>query len=354
MLAHLKNYLFAQYLISYLMKKILGSVCLFLLCCITKAQVGIGTTAPDNSALLEIKSTTKGFLPPRMTTTERDAISAPVNGLQVFNTSTNCLELYINGIWQSLVCGCIAAPAASPNPAAHFYNSSQIVWNWNTVAGATGYKYNDVNNYTTAVDNGLSNVRIQTGITCTGAPNNLYIWAYNACGNSAPTQLSQSLEFPVSINKTGSGNGSVSSNPAGIACGLTCNASFICGTEITLTATPDVSSHFTGWSGGGCTGTAPCITTVTGALNVTASFALNTYQLTVIKSGPGNGVVVSTPSGINCGVDCSETYNYGTMVTLTAIPAPGSTFTGWSGACAGTGTCNVTMTSARTVMANFQ
>ena len=56
------------------------------------AQVGIGTATPDASAKLDIASTTKGFLPPRMTTAQRDAIVSPATGLVIFNTSTNSLE----------------------------------------------------------------------------------------------------------------------------------------------------------------------------------------------------------------------------------------------------------------------
>ncbi|NGZ90216.1 DUF4082 domain-containing protein [Psychroflexus maritimus] len=59
-----------------------------------QAQVGIGTTSPESSAALEIKSTTQGLLPPRMTTNERDLIDTPVPGLLVYNTTTKKLQLF--------------------------------------------------------------------------------------------------------------------------------------------------------------------------------------------------------------------------------------------------------------------
>ena len=65
-------------------------------------QVGIGTTNPNNSAKLEVSSTTQGFLPPRMNTTQRDAINNPATGLIIFNTTTNGLEIKTNSGWLSL------------------------------------------------------------------------------------------------------------------------------------------------------------------------------------------------------------------------------------------------------------
>jgi hypothetical protein len=79
----------------------------------------------------------------------------------------------------------------------------------------------------------------------------------------------------------------------------------------------------------------------------------DTHTLTVSKTGTGSGTVTSNPSGINCGSDCSVAYGAGTTVTLTASPAAGSTFTGWSGACSGTGSCQVTMDAAKSVTAGF-
>jgi hypothetical protein len=89
------------------------------------------------------------------------------------------------------------------------------------------------------------------------------------------------------------------------------------------------------------------------------SFSVNgggggtTFGLSVTRSGSGTGTVTSNPSGINCGSTCSANYNSGTTVTLSAAPASGSTFAGWSGACTGTGTCTVSMTAGRSVTATF-
>ncbi len=58
----------------------------------------------DNSAMLDVESTSKGFLPPRMTAAERDAISNPADGLIIFNTTTNCLNFYAGGFWYE-TCG---------------------------------------------------------------------------------------------------------------------------------------------------------------------------------------------------------------------------------------------------------
>jgi hypothetical protein len=76
-----------------------------------------------------------------------------------------------------------------------------------------------------------------------------------------------------------------------------------------------------------------------------------TATLTVAKTG--NGTITSSPAGIDCGTDCAESYAGGASVTLTATAAAGSTFTGWSGACTGTGTCTVTMNAVKSVTATF-
>ena len=82
--------------------------------------------------------------------------------------------------------------------------------------------------------------------------------------------------------------------------------------------------------------------------------ALARNTLTVTKAGTGSGTVTSDPAGINCGATCSAAFDSGTVVTLTATPATGSTFTGWSGCDAASGTtCTVSMSAARSVTATF-
>src|SRR5207253_7449518 len=76
--------------------------------------------------------------------------------------------------------------------------------------------------------------------------------------------------------------------------------------------------------------------------------------LTVNKAGTGSGTVTASPPGIDCGATCSASYNSGTRVFLTPTPDGGSTFTGWSGCDAVSGTsCTVTMSAARSVTASF-
>lgn len=78
------------------------------------------------------------------------------------------------------------------------------------------------------------------------------------------------------------------------------------------------------------------------------------HALTVTKSGEGEGTVESEPAGIDCGTACKAEYNAGTEVTLTATPDAHSEFSGWSGACTGTGACTVTISEAKSVGAEFE
>jgi hypothetical protein len=84
--------------------KSIFATCLLLLATTQlQAQVGIGTSTPAASAKLEISSTTQGFLPPRMTTAQRDAISSPATGLTIYNTTLKSVEVYNGTAWYSTV-----------------------------------------------------------------------------------------------------------------------------------------------------------------------------------------------------------------------------------------------------------
>lgn len=156
----------------------------------------------------------------------------------------------------------------------------------------------------------------------------------------------------LTVNKAGTGSGRVTSAPAGIDCGSDCTGNFPGGTGVTLTATAGKNSVFTRWSGA-CTGTQGCVVTLDEAKAVTAMFT-KTYPLIVAKTGAGSGTVVG--QGIDCGDYCTKNFAGGTLVTLTAKPAEGSTFLGWSGsseACSGSGACTVKMNSAKNITATF-
>lgn len=159
--------------------------------------------------------------------------------------------------------------------------------------------------------------------------------------------------FLLTVSPSGTGSGSIASDPIGIACGADCSEEYNHGVVVTLTASPSGSANFAGWSGGGCSGVGTCVVSMTAATAVTATFALNQYTLTVSRIGAGT--VTSAPAGIDCGGDCSEDFDDGTTVTLTAVPDGGSFFTTWiGGGCSGTGTCTVIMTSATGVGALFK
>jgi hypothetical protein len=105
-------------------------------------------------------------------------------------------------------------------------------------------------------------------------------------------------------------------------------------------------------------GTADEGTTVLDYDEAAREFALrcdpaNLHDVTVTLTGGGPGRVTSTPSGVDCPADCVTTARSGDVVTLTAAENTASIFTGWGGACSGTGPCTVTVDGDKTVSANF-
>ncbi len=191
---------------------------------------------------------------------------------------------------------------------------------------------------------------------CTGA-GSCTVTLENATQVSATFLPQAPATFSLSVYRRGTGSGGIASAPAGIACGAACWGTFAANVPITLTATADAGSTFTGWSGAGCAGTGTCTVPMSAAAHVTATFALDApiaFPLTLSRAGNGAGTVSSTPAGIDCGAACSYVFDLGTSVTLEALAEAGSLFAGWSGAgCAGTGACIVTMSAAQGVTATF-
>ena len=159
----------------------------------------------------------------------------------------------------------------------------------------------------------------------------------------------------VDLSVTVTGSGRVEGG------GVTCHGPGSCteqestNSTVVLKATPDDGFMFTGWSGTSCSGTSDeCNLTMDVARSVTATFA-PLPKLTVTVDGNGN--VSGGAGAINCGnggVICSANFALNATVTLIASPATGATFTGWTGACGGSGTtCTVLMNESKNVTATF-
>jgi Divergent InlB B-repeat domain/PASTA domain len=160
--------------------------------------------------------------------------------------------------------------------------------------------------------------------------------------------------YTISVQKLGTGFGTVSASPGSIECGSVCSTEFITGTKLTLTATPAEGSVLTHFAGCVATGPTTCETTVKAAKTIKATFtAVGTRTLSVVKAGSGQGTVKSKRAGIDCGATCSSQVAAPKWVYLTAKSAAGSTFAGFSGPCSGTKTCKVRMNEAHSVTATF-
>ena len=194
-----------------------------------------------------------------------------------------------------------------------------------------------------------------TAVSCTGtAP-----CSFNM--GIAQKQVTATFQpaFPLTVTPAGFGSGTVTSNPAGINCGLTCTANFASGSNVILSAVADASSStFAGWSGGLCSGTGTCAVPMTQVRNITATFALIQHPLTVHVSG--HGTVTTNPgSAIDCvgptpdPGTCNANFDHGTDVGLIETPDANWAFSGWSGDCT-IDPCVVNMTTARDVTATFE
>ena len=169
-------------------------------------------------------------------------------------------------------------------------------------------------------------------------------------------------QYPLTVIKQGDSSNVVTSTPQGIDCGPTCAAEFSQG-SVVLVAKPAPNQKFDGWSGDCAGQDLACQVSLTKPSVVTAVFEAismptpppkETFPIAVTKQGHGNGVVMSAPSGINCGPTCTAVLPKGPVI-LTAQPGSATTFNGWSGDCKGTAlTCVVTVDHAIAVTANFQ
>jgi uncharacterized repeat protein (TIGR02543 family) len=170
-------------------------------------------------------------------------------------------------------------------------------------------------------------------------------WSGDASGNTNPLSVTMTGNKSITANfapdqhtvtVTTVGSGSVGKSPN--------QPTYDYGSTVQLTATPATGWHFTGWSGDASGNTNPLNVSVDGDKNITATFAIDQQTLSV--STVGSGTVGKSPD--------QPTYDYGSTVQLTATPATGWHFTGWSGDASGnTNPLDVTMDANKNITATF-
>ena len=177
------------------------------------SQVAINPNgaAPNASAGLDVNFTDKGFLLPRMNFEQRNAIQNPAEGLIIYCTdcstdATGALSIYQGGIWRIFNLNCYSPN--KPSQGSRIPSLNQIIWNWDAVPIALGYKWNTTNNYNTAIDLGNCTTRTETGLSC-WTPYTRYVWAYNSCGQCPELILRDTTSMiPFSPAPTGGNHAS--------------------------------------------------------------------------------------------------------------------------------------------------
>src|SRR5262249_9408926 len=160
----------------------------------------------------------------------------------------------------------------------------------------------------------------------TVAPGATYCYRVNASSPFGDSNYSnEACGIPAAgldVTVLTTGSGTVISAPAGIMCPGTCTQSYAVGTVLTLTAPPATGSSFSGWSGGGCAGAAPCVLTGNTPVTVSAAFGAMSPTLSVnTGSAPPGGVVTATlTNGLGGGTD---------WLGLAPIGAPETSYLQW-------------------------
>jgi hypothetical protein len=171
-------------------------VVLFILIGSCKVSFGQGVcidstaAAPNASAILDLTSTTRGLLIPRMTTVQMNAIASPDTSLMIFNTDNSCIYYYTGpplSAWQTMYCSCTSAPATPGTITGTQFvcANSTLTYSIAAVANATSYVWTGPSGSVVASGQGTTSISIILG----SAAGNISVVASNSCGTSASDTL---------------------------------------------------------------------------------------------------------------------------------------------------------------------
>ncbi|NCA77551.1 MAG: hypothetical protein EOM90_14560 [Alphaproteobacteria bacterium] len=185
------------------------------------AQIGINKdgSLPNPSAGLDVKFTDMGFLPPRLTSLQRDAIVSPATGLVIFNSDCNDLQFYNGGGWVPVSnTGMLETPAAISGNITPCVNATGAIYYITPILGATGYNWTVPPGATISLGQGTNSITVTFG-TSDGL---ICVAPFNGCMKGEMNCLSVTL---------------APGSPAGVS--IVASANQICaGTPVTFTATP--------------------------------------------------------------------------------------------------------------------
>ncbi|HVC08282.1 MAG TPA: hypothetical protein VND98_11965 [Solirubrobacterales bacterium] len=188
----------------------------------------------------------------------------------------------------------------------------------------------------------------------------LYVSAGNSEGGAvwifAPSTIPG---HTLTLTKTGSGDGTVTSQPYGITCGTACATEYEEEQAVNLFAYSDPHSDFAGWNASGpgtesCLGEGSCTVLIFGDAEVKADFEAAPQKAFAVSIS-GDGTVASKPAGISCPGHCSEEFAEGRAISLLAKPSLHQRILAWSGCDSqpGPSECKLTMSEARSVSVSF-
>jgi len=152
---------------------------------------------PDPSAVLDVQSSQQGFLLPRLTTVQRNAVLNPALGLQIYNLSTECLEMYFSTGWKSISCSCTQPPPSPGNVSGYTAVCPLqlgVSYSINPVAGAVSYVWSVPQGASIVSGQGTDSIVVNMGTTS----GNVSVYAVNGCGSSSVVQIQVMVGLPAS------------------------------------------------------------------------------------------------------------------------------------------------------------